>query len=82
MDDAFKKYYFDLYSSESLKDTSLFQNFFKNLEVPTLSSDQRQHLNEPLQLGNVRYTISAMQSGKAPAPDGFPIDFYKKFSDQ
>ena len=82
INDAFKKYYFDLYSSESLKDTSLFQNFFKNLEVPTLSSDQRQHLNEPLELEKVKYAISAMQSGKVCGPDGFSIDFYKKFSDQ
>ena len=69
-------------SSESLNDTSLFRNFFLNLEVPTLSTDQREHLNEPLEIGDVRSAISAMQNGKSPGLHGFPIDFYKKLSDQ
>lgn len=82
INNIFKDFYSDLYSSESLKDTSLFHNFFLNLEVPTLSSDQKEFLDEPIELREVSSAISAMQNGKSPGPDGFPIDFYKKFSKQ
>lgn len=82
INDIFRDFYSDLYKSESLKNTSLFQIFFKNLKVPTLSSNQKEYLDEPLELREVSAAISAMQNGKSPGPDGFPIDFYKKFSDQ
>ena len=82
INDIFKDYYFDLYNSESLKDSSLFVNFFDKIRVPTLSDGQKEQLDQPLSLEEVAFAISAMQNGKAPGPDGFPMDFYKKFSGQ
>lgn len=82
INDTFQKYYSNLYKSESLKDPSLFCKFFDKIEVPTLSRRQKENLDEDLELGEILSAISAMQSGKAPGPDGFPIDFYKKFSAQ
>lgn len=72
INDIFRDFYSDLYESESLKNTSLFQKFFKNLKVPTLSSNQKEYLDEPIELREVSTAISAMQNGKSPRPDGFP----------
>ena len=82
INDTFKDFYFDLYNSQSLKDTSLFQNFLKTFEVPTLFTNHKEYLDQLMELEEVRSAISAMQNEKSPGPDGFPIDFYKKFSDQ
>ena len=30
----------------------------------------------------INNAIMSLQSGKAPGPDGFPTDFYKKFKDK
>ena len=69
-------FYFDLYNSEWLKDTSLFQNLFETVEALTLSSDQLERVDPPVELGELRIAISAMQNGKSLGPDGFPTDFY------
>lgn len=60
INDTFKKFYSDLYKSESLKDVSLFQNFFKTFETPTLSSNHREYLDQLMELGEIRSAISAM----------------------
>lgn len=53
----------------------------KTFEAPILSSNHSEYLGL-LELGEVSSAISAMRNGKSPGPDGFPIDFYKKFLDQ
>ena len=37
-------------------------------------------LDSPLSTVEITHTIKAMQSGKAPGPDGFPVEFYKVFA--
>lgn len=39
-------------------------------------------LDKPLQLEEILKGLQLMQSGKAAGPDGFPIDFYKRFANQ
>lgn len=36
-----------LYSSESIKDPSLTDRFFKNLEIPSISEDDKAFLENP-----------------------------------
>lgn len=76
----FYKYYSDLYSSEFPHDDSFMSTFLANVNLPTVKIDQKNNLDKTLQLQEIEDSIRAMQSGKAPGPDGFPIEFYKKFS--
>lgn len=82
INNTFKSYYSDLYTCESPEDGSTMQDFFTNLDTPTISPDQKSETDRPLQLGELTHSIKAMQSGKSPGPDGYPIEFYKKFSDK
>lgn len=52
--------------------------FLDNLDAPSIDSDKEKDLDEPLALKKVINSITAMQSGKDPGPDGYPIEFYKK----
>lgn len=39
-------------------------------------------MEEDLTVEEITLAIRSMQSGKSPGPDGFPTDFFKKFSEQ
>lgn len=56
------------------------ENFFNNMDLPSLSQDLRNNLDAPITQEEISAAISSMQSGKPPGPDGFPQDFLKKFS--
>lgn len=47
---TFKAYYSQLYTSEFPKDTLTMTTFFENLNVPTISHDQKNKLDEPVLL--------------------------------
>lgn len=79
---TFKEFYSTLYTSESPPDTMFMEKFLENLNIPTISQDQCEDLEEPLEKKEIEDSIRAMQSGKTPGPDGFPVEFYKKFSKQ
>ena len=55
-------------------------NFLETLNTPTIAQEQRDNLERPLNRQEVDNSIKDMQRGKAPGPDGFPVEFYKKFS--
>ena len=73
-------FYSSLYKSETPKDQSKLTEFFDIINVPTISPEHKKDLDHPLQLQGISAAISALQSGKALGPDGFPIEFYKTFS--
>lgn len=52
--------------------------FFSNLNIPTIDLDSKERLEQNLTLEEINNSIMSLQSGKAPGPDGFPTDFYKK----
>ncbi len=66
----FHKYYSYLYSSEFPQDDSFMSTFLTNVNLPTVKIDQKNNLDKPLQLQEIEDSIKAMQSGKAPGPDG------------
>jgi len=55
-------------------------NFLDNLDAPFINPEKRTDLDKPITLNEVISSISAMQSAKAPGPDGYPVEFYKRFS--
>ncbi len=76
----FREYYSQLYTSESSKDESLFDSFFNKLNLPTIDQESTLNLESPLSVDEIMRAIASMQNGKSPGPDGFPSEFFKKFS--
>lgn len=52
--------------------------FLSNLNLPQASAQQKELLNKPLLLDEVSAAIDKLQSNKAPGPDGFSSEFYRK----
>lgn len=71
-----------LYSSDSPPSPDELEKFFRSLQIPSVSADHFRELEQDLTVTEITLAIRNMQSGKAPGPDGFSANFYKKFSDQ
>ena len=80
INDQFKAYYEELYTSQSSMNAAETQAFLDGLELPKISTEDQASLDAPITNVEISQAISSMQSGKAPGPDGFPIEFYKLFS--
>ncbi|KAA8577775.1 hypothetical protein FQN60_005362, partial [Etheostoma spectabile] len=78
----FSSFYSTLYKSQPPPDTSVMDSFLNNLDIPTVNEELAKRLDEPLSLGEITSCISQMQSNKTPGPDGYPVEFFKKFSAQ
>uniref|UniRef100_A0A0S7EYH1 LIN1 n=2 Tax=Poeciliopsis prolifica TaxID=188132 RepID=A0A0S7EYH1_9TELE len=79
INDTFKSFYSSLYSSEFPTDINIMGEFLQGLSIPTIDASTAKTMDSPLGLGEVINSIKALQSHKAPGPDGFPVEFYKKF---
>ncbi|KAF0036602.1 hypothetical protein F2P81_011914 [Scophthalmus maximus] len=72
-----------LYQSNSQTDnTTMDRFFFFNPDVPAIDPAMGLNLDSPLVLQEIVDAISSMQSNKAPGPDGYPTEFFKKFSSE
>ena len=80
INDKFRTFYSNLYSSDCTADFNIMENFFNNLDLPSLSQDLRNNLDAPITQEEISAAISSMQSGKSPGPDRLPSDFFLKFS--
>lgn len=78
---AFKNFYFNLYSSEVTLNTDSCKNFFYNLELPTLSSQDAEKLSAPITLEELCKALISMKKGKSPGWDGIPPELYLAFWD-
>lgn len=56
--------------------------FLANLENPVTDSGCAIEFDATLSGEEICFSIKAMQSHKAPGPDGFPVKFLKKFIDK
>uniref|UniRef100_A0A669D0H5 Reverse transcriptase domain-containing protein n=1 Tax=Oreochromis niloticus TaxID=8128 RepID=A0A669D0H5_ORENI len=80
INDKFRAFYSQLYASEFPQESTLMDNFLKTLNVPMLSSDSKNRLDEPIRPEELGAAIASLQPGKSPGPDGFPVEFFKAFS--
>lgn len=78
----FKKFYSKLYISDVEFDQHQFDGFLSKLNIPTIDSDTEAKLEWQITQEEIITAIMSLQSGKAPGPDGFPTEFYKKFKGQ
>ena len=65
INNTFKTFYSELYTSEFPQDTSSMVNFLETLNTPTIAQEQRDNLERPLNRQEVDNSIKDMQSGKA-----------------
>lgn len=82
INETFKNFYSTLYSSESKNDQKLIDNFFENLQIPTISLDNKKILDQPITKEEIKQAILNMQNSKCPGPDGYSAEFYKAFIEQ
>lgn len=76
INETFKTFYSELYTSQSPADKTNMMSFLDNLEFPPISSTQKSKMDRPLEIHEIVDSIKLMQSGKAPGPDGYPIEFF------
>lgn len=76
----FKEYYKNLYSTSQRNVEREMGGFFQKLRIPQLSED-RDGLDAPLTLEELRKATADMAGQKAPGPDGLTIEIYKKYGD-
>lgn len=81
INDEFKQFYCDLYSSEPVDNIKLTE-FLDGIPFPQIPSEDRLQINKEISINEVVQAIKSMQSSKAPGPDGFIIEFYKSFVDK
>lgn len=77
MNESFKKFYADLYSSEIDLERLRKGHILDNLVFPHILEDQAKLLESPISQLEVDKAISTLQSGKCPGEDGFPVEFFK-----
>lgn len=82
INNRFKQFYTSLYTSESSQDPQVINSFFNGLNIPSISKDSQDSLEQEFSSEEIEVAISSMKSGKAAGPDGFPNEFYKAFSKQ
>ena len=82
INDTFKLFYSSLYRSEFPTDGTEMNEFLADLQIPTIKSDQAKELDALFSLEELKSSIKAIQSNKAPGPDGLPMEFLKKFIDK
>ncbi len=79
-----EKYYSNLYKYSSVNgndnDCDIFvNNFLDPLDMPKLSDEDKNNLDQPLSKTEVFQTIKAMNHNKSPGFDGLPVEFYIVF---
>uniref|UniRef100_A0A3P9KC19 Reverse transcriptase domain-containing protein n=1 Tax=Oryzias latipes TaxID=8090 RepID=A0A3P9KC19_ORYLA len=75
-----KEYFQELYSSEYQEAVSPPEDFLDHINLPTVSEQDRSDLCRPIKTQEVIEAIKSLKAGKAPGPDGFGADFYKKIA--
>lgn len=80
INDAVHNLYASLYFTEQEPTSDDLCKFLGNLPIPKVAVDVAEILDSPITLEEVTDAIAAMQSGKSPGPDGYPIEFFKRFS--
>ena len=76
--DYYKKFYS---TKNNLGQCDSFDSFFKNLNIPKLSEEQRTSCEGQISKEECKRAIEMFENGKTPGNDGMPIEFYNKLWD-
>lgn len=72
INDVFRKFYLDLYTSEVKGDHTNSRSFLDGLDLPKLSQEEAEQLESPLTLDEVTTALKSLNRGKSPGLDGIP----------
>lgn len=79
INEQFKQFYKTLYTGETTSEDSI-SKILDGLEFENIEEPDKEALDQPITQEEIVKVITCLKSGKAPGPDGFPVEFYKKFS--
>lgn len=79
--DTFGEYYEKLYKSQRLGEGGEMNTFLENVEIPTISQEDREDLEGPITLKELQLVVSGMANQKSPGPDGLPMEVYKYYGE-
>lgn len=81
INEVLQQFYKELYTSDINPTQEELTDFFSNINLPKLTPDQVEVLDNPITENEIRTAISGMKSGKSPGLDGFPVEYYKQYID-
>lgn len=81
---AFKELFENLYKTEqnSLNCPGKQKEFLDKLHFPRLTKAVKIDLDKNLRVEELSVAMKDLSSGKAPGPDGLPIELYKTFAEK
>ena len=82
INDRFREFYSQVYRSQGNVDKEKLKEFFARLQLPQLTEEAISALDADLNLKELNAAISSFLSNKASGPDGFSMDFFKKFREE
>lgn len=80
INNTFRSFYYNLYTSEVPYDSSKFDLFFKTLKLTKLLPPIS--LDKPFTLVELEMALRSLNKGKAPGFDGIPPELYLRFWSQ
>jgi len=54
--------------------------FLEKYNFPKLNQEERENLNRPITSTEIKIVIINLPKNKSPGPDGFALEFYRKFT--
>ena len=75
-----RQFYQKLYSSECELSEERRKEFLDKVSLKSLAEEQKEKLTAPVTEKEVRAAIPSLKGGRAPGPDGFCPEFYKKLT--
>ena len=79
--ETIEKFYEDLYRSKITVSQVNFDEFIKDVEIPTLDNDEKNELEGLFTLEGGKKVLETFEDNKSPGEDGFTAEFYKYFFD-
>jgi len=79
INDTLRTFYKHLYSNTKEPKINDTKSFLNNLSLPSLSTTQRESLEEPISETEYKQALDSLSNNKAPGLDGYPPEFYKHF---
>ena len=79
INNTFREFYQTLYSSQKNPSDLDIDTFLNTINLPKLTEEQIQSLEAPILIEELHKALQHMSDGKAPGPDGYPVEFYKEF---